>query len=114
MTRSLFSQAPGMERYKTCQKTLTRLCIKLEPKENTMKRLMLIAFGAILTVVLAVPGWSQNTTGTTTQSQTQPKPTTQKETKEEKKARKEADRAKKKSDKDSKNKQDTTTTNKKY
>jgi len=104
-----------MERYKTCQKTLTRLCIKREPKENTMKRLMLIAFGAILTVVLAVPGWSQNTTGTTTQSQTQPKPTaTQKETKEEKKARKEAERAKKKSDKDSKNKQDTTTTNKKY
>src|SRR5262245_56475506 len=108
-----------MERYKTCQKTLTRLCIKLEPKENTMKR---IAFGAILTVVLAVPGWSQNTTGNTTQSQTQPKATTtQKETKEEKKARKEAERAKKKADKDTKSKQgttttkpDTTNTNKKY
>src|SRR5215471_4972360 len=104
-----------MERYKTCRKTLTKSCTKLEPKENTMKRLILIAFGAILTLALAVPGWSQNTTGTTTQGQTKTQPTTpQKETKEEKKARKEAERAKKKADKDNKTKQDTTTTNKKY
>jgi hypothetical protein len=74
-----------------------------------MKRLMLIAFGAILTMALAVPGWSQTTTGNTTQTQTQKQTTSpQKETKEEKKARKEAERAKKKADKDN-----TSTTNKK-
>ena len=110
-----FYSVGRIERYKTCQKTLTRLCIKLELKENTMKRLILIAFGAFLTLALSVPGWSQNTTGNTTQSQTKTQPTTsQKETKEEKKARKEAERAKKKADKNTKNKQDTTTTNKKY
>jgi hypothetical protein len=75
-----------------------------------MKRLMLIAFGAILTLALAVPGWAQNTTGNT--PQTKQTTTPQKETKEEKKARKEAERAKKKADKDTNTKPGTTTTNK--
>jgi type IV secretory pathway VirB6-like protein len=64
-----------------------------------MKRFTMLALGTALSIALAVPAWSQTTTGNTPkQSTTTPK----KETKEEKKARKEAERAKKKTDKDAK------------